>query len=97
MPDLLAKLDCILAELAQLRMELAEQLPAAPAAEANGLDTGDDFREEFLLDTHAAQERYNFPRNTIARWARQGDGRKVGGRWLISTVRLRRRINGGAP
>jgi hypothetical protein len=66
--------------LAELRAELVAFLPA-PAAEGNGLDA-DDLTPENLLDTTAAQERFRYPRDTIALWCRQGCGVKRGGRWL---------------
>ena len=73
MPDLIALLEHIeglAAEqaraLAELRAAIAEaQLPSA----GNGLDPGDmdDFAGANLIDTHAAEARFGYPRNTIAR------------------------------
>jgi Protein-L-isoaspartate(D-aspartate) O-methyltransferase (PCMT) len=61
---LLVKLDEFAAELARFRVGLP-----APVAEGNGLDV-DDFAPDSLLDTTSAQERFGFPRNTIAKWCR---------------------------
>jgi hypothetical protein len=88
---ILARLDAILREVAALRDEVAaSSSPAAPAA--NGAD---DFADGSLLDTSSASQRFNFPRDTIALWCRQGDGKKVGGRWMVSIPRLQKRVNGG--
>jgi hypothetical protein len=104
--DLLARLDAILAELEALRAELAaadarqvhlpkdgDDLSVSSAAVGNGRDeVADDIS---LIDTHAAQERFGYPRDTIAKWCREGCGVKRGGRWLVDPVRLWRRLNGG--
>jgi hypothetical protein len=88
---ILARLDAILREVAELRDEVAASIPV-PAA--NGAGEGDDFADGSLLDTSSASARFNYPRDTIALWCRQGDGKKVGGRWLVSIPRLQRRLNG---
>jgi hypothetical protein len=81
--DILARLDAIMAELAELRAEVVASLPAP---EGNGLDV-DDLAPENLLDTHAASARFGFPRDTIAKWCREEClGVKVGGRWLASAA-----------
>ena len=81
--SLLAKIDAIAYELAELRAELA-----ASAAADNGADDADDLSPENLIDTHAAAARFGFPRDTIAKWCREGSGVKTGGRWLESVPRL---------
>jgi hypothetical protein len=95
--DLLARLDAVLAELAALREEVAavegtifpsSSMFASTIVEPNDLSEGN------LLDTHAASARFGYPRDTIALWCRQGDGVKVGGRWMASVPRLQRRLNG---
>jgi hypothetical protein len=69
-------------------------LPPVPAPDGNGLDAA-DLADGNLLDTHAAQERFGYPRNTLARWCRiEGLGVRRGGRWLVSVPRLQRRLNG---
>jgi hypothetical protein len=92
---LLAKLDCILGALAELRRELAAQQPAAPAAEGNGRDADSDFRPDALIEISTAVEVFGRPADTLRYWCRrEGCGRKVGGRWLASAPRIRRRLNG---
>jgi hypothetical protein len=55
----------------------------------------DDLAPEHLLDTHSASARFNYPRNTLAKWCRdEGLGVRRGGRWLISVPKLQRRLNG---
>ena len=91
MPDPLAIIDRIMGELLELRAALA----ATPPPAGNGLDSGaDDLADVNLLDTTSASERFNFPRDTIAKWCREGSGRKVGGRWMASAPRIARRLNG---
>jgi hypothetical protein len=75
--DLLARLDRITDEIAALRAELVALLPT-PAA--NGADT---LAIDDLLDTVTASERFGYPRDTVARWCRQGLGHRVGGRWMV--------------
>ena len=100
MPDagtILARVDRLLAEPAELRAEVV-------AVSSNDLDDkgvanvdtpcADDLSPENLIDTHAAAARFGFPRDTVARWCREGCGLKHGGRWMASVPRLRRRING---
>ena len=89
-PDLLERIDRAIAELEALRAELMAALPA----EGNGADADDDLAPERLLDTTSASARFGYPRDTIAKWCREGCGVKRGGRWLVSTPRLRRRLNG---
>ena len=49
--------------------------------------------EEDLIDTSQASERFDIPRDTIARWCeRHGIGRKAGGRWKVSVSALRRHL-----
>ena len=90
-PDLLERIDRIAAELAELRAEVAGLFHGVP----NLPDDADDLAADNLIDTHSAQERFGFPRNTLAKWCRTEDlGVLQGGRWLISIPRLRRRLNG---
>jgi hypothetical protein len=91
--DLLARLDGILAELQALRAEMAGQVHL-PEEGAPPFD-GKEFPDGLLIDTTTASERFGYPRDTIAKWCREGDGEKVGGRWLVSIPRLTRRLNGG--
>ena len=97
MPDLralLEHLEGLHAEQARLIGELRAALAEAQTPAGNGLDeAADDFAEP-LLDTTSASERFNFPRDTIAKWCREGCGRKVGGRWMASAPRIARRLNG---
>ena len=67
--DILARLDAIMAELAELRAEVAATMPA-PAAEGNGLDAA-DLADGNLLDTHAAAARFGIPADCLRRWARE--------------------------
>lgn len=90
---ILRRLDAILREVAALRDEVQASLPV-PAAAGNGLDV-DDLAEQNLIDTTSAQERFGFPRNTLAKWCRtEGLGVMRGGRWLVSVPRLQRHLNG---
>jgi hypothetical protein len=88
--DLLERIDRIAALVAELRAEVAG---IDLKSEANGLDA-DDLAPEHLLDTTSAQERFGYPRNTLAKWAREGLGVRRGGRWLLDPEKLRRRLNG---
>lgn len=91
-PDLLERIDRVIAELQAIRAEVAATLPAP--VPADGLDA-DDLAPEHLLDTTSAVERFNYPRQTIARWCRtEGVGIRKGGRWMVSVPRLRARVNG---
>jgi hypothetical protein len=92
--DLIERIDAAIRELQVVRAELASQLPAVAADRADGVD---DLAPENLLDTCAAQERFGFPADTIRKWCRtEGLGVMRGGRWLVSTPRLRRRLNGNS-
>lgn len=89
-PDILAKLDAIAALVAALRAEVAGEELFVPEVQ-----TADDLAPEHMLDTTSAGARFNCPRNTLAKWAREeGIGVRQGGRWLISVPKLRRRLNG---
>src|SRR5262245_35157169 len=91
--DLLERLDAILRELAELRAAVAASMPvvASTIVEPNA----DDLAPEHLLDTTSAQERFGYPRNTLAKWCRtEGLGVMRGGRWLVSVPRLQRHLNG---
>ena len=77
------------ARLPELRAVVVASLPA-PAADERGtynLPTpgDDDLADSNLLDTTSAAERFNYPRNTLAKWCRtEGVGVRRGGRWLVS-------------
>jgi hypothetical protein len=106
MADLIARLDVAIHALLELRAELLSERDNCPVqiakAELEALagpppaaeDAVGDFADSSLLDTTAAAARFGYPRDTIASWCRQGDGVKIGGRWLASVPRLRRRLNG---
>lgn len=76
-----------------IRAEVASLLPAT---EGNGLvDTGDDFAPEQMIEITTAVERFNRPADSLRYLCRKENcGRKIGGRWLASVPRLRRRLNG---
>jgi hypothetical protein len=84
---ILARLDAIMRELAELRTELVASMPV-PAADGNGLDSSDDFAPEHPIEISTAVEHFNRPANSI-RWMcrRQACGVKVGGRWMASSPR----------
>lgn len=86
-------------ELAEIRAALVETegLPHGTTNLGNGADTDSDFAPDALIEISTASERWNRPRDTLRLWCRQGDGKKVGGRWLVSAPRLRRRLNGALP
>jgi hypothetical protein len=88
--DILERIDRCLRELEAIKAAVTASLPA-PVVNGAGTDA-DDFAAEHLLDTSSAGSRFNHPRDTIALWCRQGDGVKVGGRWMASVPRLRRRL-----
>jgi hypothetical protein len=83
-------------ELAALRGEVAALAPSAAVGNGtiDNTEGADDLSDGNLIDTHAAQERFGYPRDTIAKWCREGCGIKRGGRWLVDPVRLARRLNG---
>jgi Histidine kinase-, DNA gyrase B-, and HSP90-like ATPase len=87
---ILARLDAIMREVAELRAAVAAANGAgAETADEKDIcivDTlGDDLADGNLLDTWAAQERFGYPRNTLALWCRkEGLGVRRGGRWLVS-------------
>lgn len=93
---ILERIDRIAAELAALRDEVAasQNAPANEAGHGDGL--ADDLAAENLLDTSAAQERFGYPRNSLARMCREeGLGVRQGGRWMVSVPRMQKRLNGG--
>jgi hypothetical protein len=83
---ILARLDAIMRELAELRVELVASLPA-PVVEGNGLDA-DDFAPEYLIEISTAVAQFNRLADSI-RWMcrKQACGVKVGGRWMASSPR----------
>ena len=93
-PNLLERIDRIMAELAALRAEIFATVAKNVGDDVVSHDN--DLSEANLLDTHSASARFNYPPNTLAKWARtEGLGVKRGGRWLVSIPRLQRRLNGG--
>jgi hypothetical protein len=77
----------------RLEQRVAAMLPPAPPEPEQPDDGGDDdLAPHNLIETTAAAERWGFPRDTIARWCRDGAGEKRGGRWLASIPRIKRRI-----
>ncbi len=84
--SILERIDRAIAELQAIRSELAA---STPAVSGNGLDVSDDFADANLVEVSYASERWNWPCDTLRLWCRQGDGKKVGGRWLISAPRIR--------
>lgn len=97
-PDLLKRVDQILAAVLELRAALrvaGAEAETFPRDGGNFPDDADDLADGNLLDSHSASARFGYPTDTIRLWARRGDGRKVGGRWLVSIPRLQRRLNGG--
>lgn len=61
-PALLDRIDRIMAELAEVRAELAASMPTASG---NGLDASDDLAPDSLLDTHTASARLGYAQDTI--------------------------------
>jgi hypothetical protein len=87
--------EAALAELRAVRDEVSASLPAPAEVGGTIVPPADDLADGNLLDTHAASARFNYPTNTLAKWARtEGLGVKRGGRWLVSIPRLQRRLNG---
>lgn len=85
-----------MAELAALRMELAEQAKLNAGVEFESTGEADDFAADALIEIGTAVERYGRPADSL-RWMcrHQGCGVKRGGRWLVSIPRLQHRLNGG--
>lgn len=85
------RLDRIEGKLDQvLDLGLMDAEPAGPELEA-----ADDFAAHDLVDTATAAERFGIPRDRLARWCRETEGRpgaigvKQGGRWQVSISRIR--------
>jgi hypothetical protein len=96
-PDLLERLDAFLNRaVLELRAELAGARATDDERGTHAVSTpADDLADGNLLDTTSAQERFGYPRNTLAKWCRTEDlGVLRGGRWLVSVPRLQRRLNG---
>lgn len=91
-PDLLKRVDQILAALLEVRSELAASVPEA----GNGVDEADDLAPDNLIEVSTAVARFNRPPDSL-RWMcrTQGCGVKRGGRWLASVPRIERYLNGG--
>lgn len=93
---LLDRIDQAIREMQAVRDELANTLSNSEGILCGTENLADDLSPEHLVDTTSAASRMGFPRDTVAKWAREeGIGVKRGGRWLVSIPRLRRRINGG--
>jgi hypothetical protein len=95
---LLEWIDRIAAEVEGLRGEvlrLDTDEKGVGNTDTPGGESGDDFAECNLIDCQSASQRFNYPADTLRKWARtENCGRKVAGRWLISIPRVHRRING---
>ncbi len=99
-----ARIDRIVEGMRRLRDEIerliedvagsANALAEQPSADAS--DPADDFAAHNMIDTWAAAARFDYPQDTVRKWCRQGCGRRVGGRWMVSIAKVRRRIDGGA-
>ncbi len=90
---LLKQIDAIAEQLERLRADVLRlEDTVEPSADAGQ----SDFAPHNLLDTWAAAARFNHPQDTVRKWCRQGDGKRIGGRWLVSVPRVQRRVNGGA-
>lgn len=90
--SILARIDAAIAELHAVRDEVAALLPAS---EGDGFDEADDFAPEQMIEITTAVERFNRPADSLRYLCRKENcGRKIGGRWLASVPRLRRRLNG---
>jgi hypothetical protein len=71
---MLARLDAAIAELLEIRAEVLGFLGSQPAPTGNGADEVDD-----MLDVPSASLRFNYPMDTLRKWARtEGIGRKQG-------------------
>ena len=87
-PDLLERLDRLLAELQAIRAELVATLPAP---EGNGFA---DDQADALIDTTSAAARFELARDTVAKACREIDGIGIwkGGRWQVRVGALRRHL-----
>jgi hypothetical protein len=83
---ILERIDRCLRELEAIRAEVAASMPMT---EGNGLNA--DLAPDNLLDTTSAAARFNRPVDTVRYWCCQGCGVKVGGVWMASVPRIRRR------
>jgi len=99
---LLERIDRVLAELLELRDEVAAFLPthgmprpdsgkAVGEVFTGAGDANSDLAPEHLIEITQAVERFNRPADLL-RWIcrKQGCGVKVGGRWQVSARRLER-------
>jgi hypothetical protein len=95
-PDLLERIDRIMAELAELRAAVAGAGASAGTIVPPFECGGDDLADGNLIDTHAASARFGHPADSIRKWCREENiGVRRGGRWLVDPRKLRARINGG--
>jgi hypothetical protein len=85
----LARLDALEAEAAAVRAVVTAALAETPSEDAD-----DDLEPlEPLIDTTSAAARFNYPADTLRKWARrEGCGVKRAGRWLVSVPRVRKRL-----
>lgn len=91
--DILARIDAIALALAELRAEVAADVPTADTDRYlhNGHDPADDFDPINLIDVAAASARFNCPADTVRNLCRdQGVGIKTGGCWQVSAPLLAR-------
>jgi hypothetical protein len=95
--DLLARIDRIMAELAELRAEVAAADVASEVSPDYAVDYAvDDLADANLLEVSTAAARFNRPQDSI-RWMcrHRNCGVKRANRWMASAPRLSRYLNGG--
>ncbi|MBB2685857.1 UNVERIFIED_ORG: hypothetical protein GGD47_003460 [Rhizobium etli] len=91
--EILARLEGKLDQVLDLREGSENAMDAEPAGPE--LEAADDFAAHDLVDTATAAERFGIPRDRLARWCRETEGRpgaigvKQGGRWQVSISRIR--------
>jgi hypothetical protein len=93
---ILERIDRIMRELLELRDAVSRGAEAAAEKGVTSIHTpDDDFAPVNLIEISTAVDRFNRPADTIRYWCRrEGDGKKIGGRWMASAARIRRRLNG---
>jgi hypothetical protein len=85
---ILERIDRAIAELQAIKAEIAASIPTT---EGNGLDVSNDFAD--VIEISTAVERFNRPADTLRYWCRrEGCGVKVGGRWMASPARIKRKL-----
>jgi hypothetical protein len=87
----------ILAELVELRAEVAATQVQLSLGSAEGVGDGDDdFAPHLLIDPASGQTRFGVAQDTLRKWARETQGtaeaigRLRGHRWELSISRLRK-------